>query len=85
VISPDKDIRKLVRELERAGFEVSKKGNKHIKVRNIKTNQQISIPSTPSSNGRQRLNMFMSLRSIGFDDSVVRDGSKKKKKEEINV
>ena len=85
MLTPDKDMRKLLRALERAGFEVSKKGNRHIKVRNLKTNQQISIPSTPTGNGRQRLNMYMSLRSIGFDDSLVRDSSKKSKKEVINV
>ena len=80
MISPNKEIRQLVRELERAGFVVSKNSNKHIKVVNPITGQQVSIPSTPAGNGRQRLNMYMSLRGIGFDDSVVRGSHKKKLK-----
>jgi hypothetical protein len=80
MISPNKEIRRVVRELERAGFVVSKKSNKHIKIVNPITGQQVSIPSTPAGNGRQRQNMYMSLRSVGFDDSVLRGVHKKKTK-----
>ena len=80
VISPNKEIRQIVRELERAGFIVTKKTSKHIKIVNPLTNQQISIPSTPAGNGRQRQNMLMSLRSIGFDDTAFKGVTKKKEK-----
>lgn len=83
MISPDKEIRRVVRELERAGFVVTKKGNKHIKVFNPTTGQQVSIPSTPAGNGRQRENMYMSLRQVGFDVSALK-GSNQKKKEKAN-
>jgi hypothetical protein len=83
MISPDKEIRRIVRELEQAGFEVSKKGNKHIKVRNPQDGRQISIPSTPAGNGRQRQNMYMSLRQVGFDVSALK-GTNQKKKEKTN-
>ena len=83
MISPDKEIRRVVRELERAGFVVTKKGNKHIKIFNPTTNQQVSIPSTPAGNGRQRENMYMSLRQVGFDVSALK-GSNQKKKEKTN-
>ena len=78
MISPDKDIRYLVRSLERSGFEVTKKGNKHIKVVNTTDGRQVSIPSTPTSNGRQKQNMLMSLRHIGFDVSEFKNTPKKK-------
>lgn len=78
MISPDKDMRSLVRSLERNGFEVTKRGNKHIKVVNPRDGRQVSIPSTPSSNGRQRQNMLMSLRHIGFDVSDYKKTPKKK-------
>lgn len=84
LISPDKEIRRVVRELERSGFIVTKKGNKHIKIFNPVTKQQVSIPSTPAGNGRQRQNMYMSLRQVGFDVSILK-GIAQKKKEQINV
>jgi len=83
MISPDKEIRRIVRELERAGFVVSKKGNKHVKVLNPVTKQQVSIPSTPAGNGRQRQNMYMSLRQVGFDVSTLK-GTNQKKKEKTD-
>ncbi|CAB4153321.1 hypothetical protein UFOVP621_97 [uncultured Caudovirales phage] len=79
MLSPNKEIRRVVRELERAGFECTKKGNKHIKIRNLITGQQATIPSTPAGNGRQRQNMYMTLRQIGFDVSVLKGTSTKKK------
>lgn len=84
MISPNKEIRRIVRELERAGFEVSKKSN-HIKVRNPQDGRQVSIPSTPAGNGRQRLNMYMSLRSVGFDDTVLKSGKSKNKEKTKNA
>lgn len=83
MISPDKEIRRIVRELERAGFVVSKKGNKHVKIFNPVTGQQASIPSTPAGNGRQRQNMYMTLRQVGFDVSALK-GTNQKKKEKVN-
>lgn len=83
MISPDKEIRRVVRELERAGFIVTKKGNKHIKIVNPIDNRQVSIPSTPAGNGRQRQNMYMSLRQVGFDVSSLK-GTNQKKKEKTN-
>jgi predicted RNA binding protein YcfA (HicA-like mRNA interferase family) len=83
MISPDKEIRRIVRELERAGFVVTKKSSKHVKVFNPETGQQVSIPSTPAGNGRQRQNMYMSLRQIGFDVSALK-GTNQKKKEKTN-
>jgi hypothetical protein len=83
MISPNKEIRQLVRELERAGFEVSKKHN-HIKIRNPIDGRQISIPSTPSGNGRQRQNMLMSLKQIGFQTEPVKSKLKSKQKRETN-
>jgi len=83
MISPNKEIRQLVRELERAGFEVSKKHN-HIKIRNPIDGRQVSIPSTPSGNGRQRQNMLMSLRQIGFQTEPVKSKLKSKQKRENN-
>lgn len=81
MISPNKEIRQLVRELERAGFEVSKVRN-HIKVRNPIDGRQVSIPSTPAGNGRQRQNMHMSLRQIGFQTESVKSKLKSKQKRE---
>jgi hypothetical protein len=83
MISPNKEIRRIVRELERAGFECTKKGNKHIKIKNLKTGQQATIPSTPAGNGRQRENMYMTIRQIGFDVSIFK-GTSTKKKEQSN-
>jgi len=85
MISPDKEIRRIVRELERAGFEVSKKGNKHIKIRNPIDGRQVSIPSTPAGNGRQRQNMYMSLRQVGFDVQILKGTAKKKEKKNGNI
>jgi uncharacterized protein (UPF0335 family) len=83
MLTADKEIRRIIRELERAGFEVSKKGNKHIKIRNPIDGRQVSIPSTPAGNGRQRQNMYMSLRHVGFDVSALK-GTNQKKKEKAN-
>jgi len=84
MLSPDKEIRRIVRELERAGFEVSKKTSRHIKIRNPIDGRQVSIPSTPAGNGRQRQNMYMSLRKVGFDVSALK-GTNQKKKENNSV
>mgnify|MGYP006268398719 CR=1 FL=1 len=78
MLSPDKEIRRILRSLERAGFEVTKKGNKHIKIVNPVDGRQVSIPSTPAGNGRQRQNMLMSLRHVGFDTSEFKGINKKK-------
>jgi predicted RNA binding protein YcfA (HicA-like mRNA interferase family) len=79
LISPDKEIRRVVKALEDAGFLVTKNTNKHIKIVNPKTGKQASIPSTPAGNGRQRQNMYMTLRQIGFDVSEFKGTPKKKK------
>ena len=79
MISPDKEIRRVVRELERAGFIVTKKSSKHIKIVNPDDGRQVSIPSTPAGNGRQRQNMYMSLRQVGFDVSALKGTNQKKK------
>lgn len=83
MLSPDKEIRRVVRELERAGFIVTKKNGRHIKIVNPVDNRQVSIPSTPAGNGRQRQNMYMSLRQVGFDVSILK-GTNQKKKEKTN-
>jgi len=78
MLSPDKEIRRIVRALERKGFEVSKR-NRHIKIVNPVDGRQCSIPSTPAGNGRQRQNMLMTLKQVGFDVSEFKGASKKKK------
>lgn len=79
MISPNKEIRRVVRELERAGFIVTKKTSKHIKIVNPITGQVAVIPSTPAGNGRQRENMYMTLRQVGFDVSSIKGTNQKKK------
>lgn len=66
-MTPNKELRKLIRELERAGLEVTKNG-KHLKIRNPKTGKQVSIPSTPRGGTRTWLNMLSEVkRGVGFD------------------
>lgn len=69
-ISPDKEIRKLVRALERAGYLVTK-GKKHLKVKDPNSGKQVVIASTPSDR-RARLNMFRELeRSLDVDPQLL--------------
>jgi hypothetical protein len=70
VLTPDKDIRKLLLDLTSLGFEVSKRG-RHIKVRNPRMDKDaiVFIPSTPRGGSVTRKNMLTVLRKIGYSQS----------------
>jgi hypothetical protein len=70
VITPNKDVRKLLEDLTDLGFEVSKRG-RHIKVRNPRMDKDaiVFIPSTPRGGSVTRKNMLTVLRKIGYSQS----------------
>lgn len=60
----DKEIKKLIKDLRKQGFEVSETGPHH-KV--YKDGRRIAVlPKTPSD-GRARKNILAELRRHGFD------------------
>lgn len=67
-LSPNKDLRKLLDDLDQQGFIVSKRGN-HIKVVNprMKRDGMVFIPSTPRGGSVTRRNMLTVLRKIGYE------------------
>lgn len=79
-LTPNKEQKKLVKELQDQGFNVSKLGP-HLKIINPRTGGQVSIPSTPRGGSRTWLNMLKTLKLIGFDDRRIRGISTKKKKD----
>ena len=67
-LSPNKDLRKLLQDLDSKGFIVSKRG-RHIKVTNprMKRDGMVFIPSTPRGGSVTRRNMLTVLRKIGYE------------------
>lgn len=65
-MTPNKDLRKLIRNLERSGLEVTKHG-KHLKIKNPKDNTQVTISSTPQRGSRTWLNIQSDLKRVGYD------------------
>jgi hypothetical protein len=71
MLTQNKELRKLIREMERAGLDVTKAG-KHLKIRNPETGAQVSIPSTPRGGTRTWLNMLTEVkRGVGFDYRTI--------------
>jgi hypothetical protein len=67
MITPNKELRKLLKEVQSAGLLVNKSG-KHIKIKNPETGQQVSIPATPGGGTRTWLNIVLEIKKgVGYD------------------
>jgi len=63
----DKDMRKLIAKLSKAGLQISQTSRGHIRIKNPKTNQLIVISSGRNSDYRTTLEIYKDLKKIGFN------------------
>ena len=64
-----KEIRSLVREIENAGFTVTRANGRHVKVYNAEGKFIYSLPSSPGR-GRWKQNLVSELRRRGISVHV---------------
>ena len=70
VLTSNKDLAKVLRELNRAGYTVEKSGGSHLKITNPTTGAIAFIPSTPRGGTRTLLNILTTLKRVGWPDQL---------------
>ena len=68
----DKDLRKLLQQLEAQGFEWKRQTNGHIGI--FRDGQRIETLASTPSDWRSRKNSIARLKRAGFDPKIDRKG-----------
>jgi predicted RNA binding protein YcfA (HicA-like mRNA interferase family) len=63
----DKNMKKLVRALQKSGFSVTVTTRGHVRVFNKETNQQVILSSGRTKDRRTILEIRKNLKDIGYD------------------
>lgn len=69
MISPNKDLEKILKQMAKAGYLVEKTSG-HIKIVNPTTGGLVFIASTPRGGSRTLLNIRRDLKRIGWPDQL---------------
>lgn len=70
---PDKDVKKLLRTLEREGATIAMANSGHWKITNPENGRSVQIPASPG-NARWIRNASTRLRRIGLLSRTARSG-----------
>jgi len=65
-----KEIRKLVSNLETAGYEIRTTANQHIKVVNPKTGKSVFFGAQSLGDPRAGKNILRDLKLVGFNQNI---------------